>query len=46
MMFGPKAMVAEMFELKRKWGTTKGKGFRVSGYFGVLRNKLQRERQW
>jgi len=42
MMRGPKAAVVELLERKRAWG---GTGFRMSGYYGLLRNKSQRQRE-
>ena len=44
MMRGPKATVAEWLELKRNWGSQSTKGFRMAGYYGLLRNKEKRQR--
>lgn len=46
MMHGPKAIVAELLELRRNWGGERSKGFRMSGYYGLLRNKTQRQREF
>ena len=43
MMQGPKAAVVELLERKRTWGGPASKGFRMSGYYGLLRNKSQRQ---
>ena len=44
LMYGPKQKVAELLELKRTWGGAGSKGFRMSGLYGLLRNKSSRER--
>ena len=45
MMRGPKAAVVELLELKRTWGGKSSKGFRMSGFYGLLRNKSKRQRE-
>jgi len=45
MMHGPKATVAELLEMRRNWGGEGSKGFRMSGYCGLLRNNWLGKRE-